>query len=198
MITYYENVMDVLRESVSSIPVEEYERLIGECVDALQNGGKIIASGLGKNVPICEKFVGTMNSMGLDARFLHTNTAVHGDLGMVMKNDIVLLLSKGGNTIETVTLANYLKERKTNSWLLTFSKNSKSAEIVDNKMELFLENEGDEWDIMPNNSTSVYLILLQGMAVEIGKRMGVQLEDFKVNHPGGGIGAKLRGENLWN
>lgn len=198
MITYYENVMDVLRESVASIPVEEYERLIGECVDALQNGGKIIASGLGKNVPICEKFVGTMNSMGLDARFLHTNTAVHGDLGMVMKNDIVLLLSKGGNTIETVTLANYLKERKTNSWLLTFSKNSKSAEIVDNKMELFLENEGDEWDIMPNNSTSVYLILLQGMAVEIGKRMGVQLEDFKVNHPGGGIGAKLRGENLWN
>ena len=127
MITYYENVMDVLGESVASIPVEEYERLIGECVDALKNGGKIIASGLGKNVPICEKFVGTMNSMGLDARFLHTNTAVHGDLGMVMKKDIVLLLSKGGNTVETVTLANYLKERGTNTWLLTFSKNSKSA-----------------------------------------------------------------------
>ena len=198
MITYYENVMDVLGESVASLPVEEYERLIGECVDALKNGGKIIASGLGKNVPICEKFVGTMNSMGLDARFLHTNTAVHGDLGMVMKKDIVLLLSKGGNTVETVTLANYLKERGTNTWLLTFSKNSKSSEVVDNKLELFLENEGDEWDIMPNNSTSVYLIILQGMAVEIGKRMGVQLEDFKVNHPGGGIGAKLRGENLWN
>ena len=181
MITYYENVMDVLGESVASIPVEEYERLIGECVDALKNGGKIIASGLGKNVPICEKFVGTMNSMGLDARFLHTNTAVHGDLGMVMKNDIVLLLSKGGNTIETVTLANYLKERGTNTWLLTFSKNSKSAEVVDNKMELFLENEGDEWDIMPNNSTSVYLILLQGMAVEIGKRMGVQVEGLEQN-----------------
>ena len=198
MISYYEKVMDVLEESVASIPVEEYERLISECVHVLQGGGKIIASGLGKNVPICEKFVGTMNSMGIDARFLHTNTAVHGDLGMVAPNDLVLLLSKGGNTIETVTLANYLKERGTDTWLLTFSKKSKSAEIVENRLELFLENEGDEWDIMPNNSTSVYLIILQGMAVEIGKRMGVQLEDFKINHPGGGIGAKLRGENLWN
>lgn len=198
MISYYEKVMDVLEESVASIPVEEYERLINECVHVLQGGGKIIASGLGKNVPICEKFVGTMNSMGIDARFLHTNTAVHGDLGMVAPNDLVLLLSKGGNTIETVTLANHLKERGTDTWLLTFSKKSKSAEIVENRLELFLENEGDEWDIMPNNSTSVYLIILQGMAVEIGKRMGVQLEDFKINHPGGGIGAKLRGENLWN
>lgn len=49
-------------------------------------------------MPICEKFVGTLNSLGIDARFLHTNTAVHGDLGMVGKNDIVYLLSKGGNT----------------------------------------------------------------------------------------------------
>lgn len=197
MIAYFENVLEVLKESVESIPENEYSRLLNECVEVIRNGGKIVASGLGKNVPICEKFVGTMNSMGLDARFLHTNTAVHGDLGMVGKNDLVLLLSKGGNTVETVMLAQYLKERGTNTWLLTFTDNCKSAEVVENRLIMKLKNEGDEWDIMPNNSTSVYLIILQGMAVEIGKRLGVSLDDFRVNHPGGGIGARLRGENLW-
>ena len=58
-------------------------------------------------------------------------------------------------------------------------------------------NEGDAWDIVPNNSTTVYLILLQGIALEIGKRMGITLDDFKENHPGGGIGAKLRGNETW-
>ena len=198
MIQYYKDVMDVLKESIESIDEQEYERLVSECVTVIKNGGKLVASGLGKNVPICEKFVGTMNSMGIDARFLHTNTAVHGDLGMVDKSDMVLLLSKGGNTIETVMLAKYLKERGSRTWLLTFAEKCKSAEMVDNRLIMRLVNEGDEWDIMPNNSTSVYLIILQGLAVEIGKRLGVTLDDFKVNHPGGGIGAKLRGEDLWN
>ena len=197
MIRYYENVLNVLHKSIESIDVLLYEELINKCVYVLNNGGKVIASGLGKNVPICEKFVGTMNSMGLDARFLHTNTAVHGDLGIVKKTDLVLLLSKGGNTVETVTLAQYLKERGTEVWLLTFTNQSKSLEIVDKKLIMMLDNEGDAWDIIPNNSTSVYLIILQGIAVEIGRRMGVTIEDFRANHPGGGIGAKLRGEDLW-
>ena len=68
---------------------------------------------------------------------------------------------------------------------------------IPNHIVLDLEHEGDLWNIMPNNSTSVYLIILQGMAIEIGKRLGITLDNFRVNHPGGGIGAKLRGENLW-
>ena len=197
MIPYYETVMDVIRDSLESIPVGLYEQIIRECMEALNNGGKIIASGLGKNVPICEKFVGTLNSLGIDARFLHTNTAVHGDLGMVGKKDVVFLLSKGGNTLETVALAEQLNIRGTNTWLLSFSEKSKGAEVVPKKFIMRLENEGDMWDIVPNNSTTVYLILLQGIALEIGQRMWLTLEDLKANHPGGGIGAKLRGENLW-
>ena len=163
----------------------------------LKNQGKIIASGLGKNVPICEKFVGTLNSLGIDARFLHTNTAIHGDLGMVRKNDVVFLLSKGGNTHETVELAQYLKERGTSTWLITFAEKCKTAEIVEKRLVMHLTNEGDEWNIVPNNSTTVYLILLQGISIEIAKRMGITLNEFKINHPGGGIGAKLSGKNLW-
>ncbi|MGN0385620.1 MAG: SIS domain-containing protein [Lachnospiraceae bacterium] len=197
MISYYEEVMNVIKDSIESISVNDYEKLVSECVDALKNGGKIIASGLGKNVPICEKFVGTMNSLGMDARFLHTNTAVHGDLGMVGKKDLVLLLSKGGNTHETVTLAEYLKQRGTSTWLMTFTEKCKSADVVDKRFTMRLLNEGDEWDIVPNNSTTVYLIVLQGIAIEIGKRMGITLDDFRINHPGGGIGAKLSGKDLW-
>ncbi len=197
MTGYYGEVIKVIEDSVESMDAATYEQIINESVEVLKNDGKIIASGLGKNVPICEKFVGTLNSLGIDARFLHTNTAVHGDLGMVGKNDIVYLLSKGGNTHETVTLARYLKDRGTKTWLMTFTEKCKSAEIVDRRLTMHLINEGDEWNIVPNNSTTVYLIVLQGIAIEIGKRMGVTLDDFKVNHPGGGIGAKLSGKDLW-
>jgi len=197
MIEYFSEVLDVVRDSVESIDEEVYNRLVDECEQTIKGGHKLIASGLGKNVPICEKFVGTLNSLGIDARFLHTNTAVHGDLGMVGKDDLVILLSKGGNTVETVSLAEYLKERGTNTWLFAFNEKGKSAEIVSKRLILHLENEGDEWDIVPNNSTTVNLIVLQGIAIELGKRMGVTLDDFKVNHPGGGIGARLRGEQIW-
>ena len=197
MTGYYGEVLKVIKESIESMDMDAYGKIIDESVEVLKKGGKIIASGLGKNVPICEKFVGTLNSLGIDARFLHTNTAVHGDLGMVGRNDIVYLLSKGGNTVETVALARYLKERGTDTWLLTFTQKCKSSEIVDKRLIMHLINEGDEWDIVPNNSTTVYLIILQGIAIEIGKRMGVTLDDFKVNHPGGGIGARLSGKDLW-
>lgn len=192
MIAYYKDVMHTIEDSLESIDENLYEQIIEECVDTLKNGGKIIASGLGKNVPICEKFVGTLNSLGIDARFLHTNTAVHGDLGMVGKKDIVFLLTKGGNTRETIDLGIHLIKRGTNTWLISFYEDGKASKVVDKKFVMHLINEGDEWDIVPNNSTTVYLIVLQGIAIEIGKRMGVTLNDFKVNHPGGGIGDRLR------
>lgn len=197
MIYYYKDVMETLRDSLESINENDYEKLIQQCENTLRNGGKIIASGLGKNVPVCEKFVGTLNSFGLDARFLHTNTAIHGDLGIVQKNDLVILLSKGGSTLETVELAKFLIERNTNTWLFTFSSEGKCTETVKQQLVMRLLSEGDEWNIVPNNSTTLYLIVLQGIAIELGKRIGITLDDFKINHPGGGIGARLRGVELW-
>ena len=199
MIEYYKELMKTIEDSMESIDEDIYYSLVDQCVNCIKNGGKIVASGLGKNVPICEKFVGTLNSLGIDARFLHTNTAVHGDLGMVTDKDIVIVLSKSGNTIETVDLITHLLNRGTNTWLFSFGKTGKSAKMLsdDKILMLELDNEGDEWDIVPNNSTTVNLIVLQGIAIEVGKRMGITLDDFKQNHPGGGIGAKLRGEQLW-
>ncbi len=191
MIAYYEDVVKTIEDSLKSIDENLYEQIISECVETIKNGGKIIASGLGKNVPICEKFVGTLNSLSIDARFLHTNTAIHGDLGIVGKKDIVFLLSKGGNTMETVELGQHLSDRGTNTWLLSFYGDGKASKVVKKQFIMHLINEGDEWDIVPNNSTTIYLIVLQGIALEIGKRLGVTLDDFKMNHPGGGIGERL-------
>ena len=197
MINYYKTVLEVIEDSLESIPTDIYEKLVSECVKTIKDGGKVIASGLGKNVPICEKFVGTLNSFGIDARFLHTNTAVHGDLGMVSKKDLVILLSKGGNTVETVTLAEHLKNRGTDTWLMSFNDRGKAFEVVEKSLIMNLRDEGDMWNIVPNNSTTVYLVVLQGIAVEMAKRLGITKDDFKVNHPGGGIGAKLSGKDLW-
>lgn len=191
---YYEDTMDVIGDAINSIDEKEYDALIKDCIAVLRNGGKIIASGLGKNVPICEKFVGTMNSMGLSASFLHTNTAMHGDLGVIRPKDLVIILSKSGNTRESVELAEHLIERRTNMCLITYSVQCKLSQICDSRLIMNLKNEGDKWDIVPNNSTSVYLVLLQGIALEIADKMGITLDDFRINHPGGGIGEKLRKE----
>ena len=149
-------------------------------------------SGLGKNVPICEKFVGTMNSLGMDAAFLHTNSAVHGDMGIVKPGDILIILTKSGETSESVYLAKLLEKRGAHMWLLSFEKNSTLAKMIEDKIILGLEHEGDMWNIMPNNSTTLNLIVLQTLAIEIARERNTGLEVFKSNHPGGHIGELLR------
>ena len=164
---------------------------MSHCYKAIEKGGKIIASGLGKNVPICEKFVGTMSSYGLPASFLHTNTAVHGDLGIVKDEDVVILLSKSGNTAETLVLCHHLQKRKCDTWSLSCNEKAKSYDLTHESLYINLEHEGDQWDIVPNNSTTVFLIVLQGLAIELANRFNISRESFALNHPGGNIGERL-------
>lgn len=189
---YFKHTLEIIAEACNSIDEKTYEILLNDCEAVLQNKGKIIASGLGKNVPICEKFEGTMNSFGMDARFLHTNTAMHGDLGIVKDEDLVILLSKSGNTAETLTLAQQLEKRKCKVWAITFGQNAKVCEVVDNSLIIYLRHEGDEWNVVPNNSTTVYLIILQAIAVKLAQRFHISREQFGKNHPGGAIGESLR------
>ena len=195
---YFEKTSRLIDDALKSISDESMTALIDDCERTLRNGHKIIASGLGKNVPICEKFEGTMLSLGLDAQFLHTNSAVHGDMGMVKDGDLVIILTKSGSTQESVYLANLLKERSKQGdgifiWLLTFSENGALSSIIENKLVVHLEHEGDLWNIVPNNSTTLNLIVLQTVAIELSKRFDLKLEkDFKPNHPGGAIGASLK------
>lgn len=194
MKNYFKDVMETITRSVDSMDTAVFEQLLTECECTLRSGHKVVVSGLGKNVPVGEKFVGTMNSLGLDACFMNTNTAVHGDLGMVKPNDLVIILTKSGETIESVYLASLLKQRNTDLWLLSFSRESTLTHEISKCLILDLEHEGDAWNIVPNNSSTVNLIVLQGLALNLAERMGVSLEQFKLNHPGGAIGEKLRKE----
>lgn len=194
MKNYFKDVMETITRSVDSMDAAVFEQLLTECECTLRSGHKVVVSGLGKNVPVGEKFVGTMNSLGLDACFMNTNTAVHGDLGMVKPNDLVIILTKSGETIESVYLASLLKQRNADLWLLSFSRESTLTHEISKCLILDLEHEGDAWNIVPNNSSTVNLIVLQGLALNLAERMGVSLEQFKLNHPGGAIGEKLRKE----
>lgn len=189
---YLKETMGILSESVLSVDDEKFEKLVTECMETLDNHGKIIISGLGKNVPICEKFVGTMLSLGLEANFMHTNTAVHGDIGMVKDDDLVIALSKSGETAETIYLVDKLLQRESKVWLFTFNENPSLKDKVHDVLSAQLEHEGDKWNLVPSNSTTVNLIILQSIALEIAKRRNVDLTEFKRNHPGGHIGEILQ------
>lgn len=165
--------------------------MVKTAVETIDSGKKIIVSGLGKNVPICEKFVGSMVSMGFDACFLHTNSAVHGDMGLVKDGDMVIMLTKSGETSESIYLTRLLKERHIHMWLITFCNESTLTKEISNHIVLNLSHEGDLWNIMPNNSTTLNLILLQGLAMMIAKEKQLRLDEFKRNHPGGHIGEIL-------
>ncbi len=195
MTTYFERQLKEFEHSIHSMDMQLFERWVSEGVEVLKNGHKIIVSGLGKNVPVCEKFVGSMQSLGLEAYFLNTNSAVHGDMGVVKDGDMVIILTKSGETAESIYLERLLQERKVNMWLLTFSKESTLTKEIPNSVVLDLIHEGDMWNIMPNNSTTINLIVLQGLAMKIASTLGLTLDDFKRNHPGGAIGMQLNYRN---
>lgn len=188
----FEETIDILGEALNSIDLNALEELIRDCIETLESGHKIICTGLGKNVPVCDKFVGTMNSLGLDACFMNTNSAVHGDLGMVKDGDLVIILTKSGETAESIYLHQLLCARSCQQWLLTFEKNSTLGCKMPNRIIVSLRGEGDLWNIVPNNSTTINLIVLQTIALQIAEKMQISLSDFKRNHPGGHIGEVLQ------
>lgn len=194
MIDCFENTLRIINNAVRSIRESEFEALLKECLETLETGGKIVTSGLGKNVPVCEKFVGTMNSVGLPAAFMHTNSAVHGDLGLVRPGDLVIILTKSGETIESVQLTRLLKKRDCKLWLLSFNRDSTLYREIEKQLIIELEHEGDEWNTLPNNSTLMNLLVLQELAMMIIKEKNVSIDELRQNHPGGAIGVQLGGD----
>ncbi len=194
---HFEKTAEIISKAINSIREEEFSRLETACLATLQQGGKIIVSGLGKNVPICDKFVGTLTSMGIPSAFMHTNSAVHGDLGLVQDGDLVIVLTKSGETLESVYLVDLLHKRTCEIWLLSFRRESSLYEKVQNRLIVELEHEGDLWDTLPNHSTTLNLIVLQELAMNLIEKMEIPLDVLRKNHPGGAIGSQLEGKP-WN
>ena len=105
---------------------------------------------------------------------------------------MVIVLTKSGETIESIHLVEHLLKRNIKIWLLTFRKESTLTNKLENSIIIDLEHEGDDWDIVPNNSSILNLIVLQELAINIARERDVKLTDFKFNHPGGHIGNILK------
>jgi D-arabinose 5-phosphate isomerase GutQ len=192
----FEETLRILSGAIRSLDPRETSALERAAVATLERGNKLVFSGLGKNVPICEKVVGTLNSVGLASAFVHTNSAVHGDLGVVRAGDLVIILSKSGETSESVHLSRLLSRRDCQQWLLTFSRDSILRREIQNAVVIDLEHEGDGWNILPNNSTVLNLIVLQGLAMALVEHFGVPVDVLHANHPGGAIGTQLDAAEL--
>lgn len=193
MNAYFDSLLRIISSAIEDLDEIAFNRLVKDSVSTFRQGNKIVVSGLGKNVSICDKFVGSMVSLGLNACFLHTNSAIHGDMGVVKDGDLVIILTKSGETSESIYLTRLLKQRKINLWLMSFETESTLAREIENKLIIHMEHEGDMWNIMPNNSTTLNLMILQALVMQVAEKLDLKIENFKRNHPGGHIGEVLKG-----
>lgn len=153
--------------------------------------GKLIITGIGKSAHIAEKIVATLNSTGTPSYFLHAAEAVHGDLGLLRPEDIVLCISKSGNSPEIKVLLPLLKRDGNQLIGMTANPHSFLAQQADFVINAYVENEAEPNNLAPTNSTTVQLALGDAIAVCLMKIRQFTADDFAKFHPGGALGKKL-------
>lgn len=153
--------------------------------------GRVIISGIGKSAIISQKIVATLNSTGTPSIFLHAADAIHGDLGIIQPDDIVICISKSGDTPEIKLLVSLIKNLGNKIIAIVSNINSFLALQADYKIYAFVENEACPNNIVPTTSTTVQLVLGDAIAVCLLELKGFSLNDFAKFHPGGAIGKKL-------
>ncbi|MDN4166402.1 KpsF/GutQ family sugar-phosphate isomerase [Cytophagales bacterium LB-30] len=163
-----------------------------QCVEAiLACKGRVVITGIGKSAIIANKIVATLNSTGTPALFMHAADAIHGDLGMVQKDDIVICISKSGNTPEIKVLVPLLK--RTGSQLVALVSNTDSylAQQADFILNATIGAEACPNNLAPTTSTTAHLALGDALAVSLLECRGFSSEDFARYHPGGSLGKQL-------
>ena len=153
--------------------------------------GRLVVTGIGKSALIAQKIVATLNSTGTPSMFLHAAEAVHGDLGMVQPEDIVICISKSGNSPEIKVLAPLLKRFGNTLIGMTADKNSFLGKESHYILHAYVESEACLNNLAPTNSTTAQLVLGDALAVCLMEMRNFKSEDFAVYHPGGALGKKL-------
>ena len=162
------------------------------CVEAiLASKGRMVITGVGKSAIIAQKMVATMNSTGTPALFMHAADAIHGDLGMIQKDDFVLCISKSGNTPEIKVLVPLVKRLGSKLIALVSNTHSFLAEHSDFVLNATIEAEACPNNLAPTTSTTVHLALGDALAVCLLEARGFGPEDFGKYHPGGALGKQL-------
>ncbi len=172
---------------------EKLGRAFEEAVDLiLKAKGRVVVTGMGKSGLVGRKISATLSSMGTPSFFLHPAEALHGDLGMVIKDDILLALSNSGNTEEVNDIAYILKRRGIKVIAFTGNPRSKLATIADVVVDVGVPREACPYDLAPTASTTATLAVGDALAVALAETRGFGPEDFRKNHPGGSLGERLK------
>lgn len=167
---------------------EEFER----CVLAVSEcKGRLVVTGIGKSALIASKIVATLNSTGTPSIFMHAADAIHGDLGMIQANDIVMCLSKSGHTPEIKVLVPLIKRTGCKLIALVGNVNSYLAEQADFVLDVTIEEEACPLNLAPTTSTTVAMAMGDALAICLLELRDFTKEDFARYHPGGALGKKL-------
>lgn len=153
--------------------------------------GRVILTGMGKSGLICKKIAATFTSTGTQAVFMHPSDAMHGDLGLIAKNDIVIAVSHSGETREVIQLIPHLKMMKVKMIAITSKEDSNLAKESDVLLSYQIDREGCPLNLAPMASTTTMLALGDAIASALMKAKNVREEDFYVNHPQGRLGQIL-------
>jgi arabinose-5-phosphate isomerase len=153
--------------------------------------GRVIITGIGKSAIIASKIVATLNSTGTPAVFMHAADAIHGDLGLILKDDIVICISKSGNTPEIKVLVPLIKKAQNKMIAITGNMDSFLAQQADYILNTFVEKEACPNNLAPTTSTTAQLVMGDALAVCLLKLKSFTSKDFAKYHPGGALGKKL-------
>lgn len=156
-----------------------------------ESKGRLVITGIGKSALIAAKIVATLNSTGTPSLFLHAAEAIHGDLGMIQPDDVVICISKSGNSPEIKALAPLLKRDGNILIGITANKNSFLGKQSDYVLNAYVEKEADPINLAPTNSTTAQLVLGDALAVCLMELRGFTSDDFAKYHPGGALGKRL-------
>ncbi len=188
-----------LAKNAISIEISELEKLKDrlnenflKSLEIIQSAkGKLIVVGIGKSAHVGNKIVATLNSTGTPSQFLHASEALHGDLGVIQKTDVVLCISNSGNSPEIVNLLPFLKDYSSALIGMTGNLNSKLADFSTVVLDSSVEIEACPIKLAPTSSTTVQMALGDALAICLMEMNGFKEKDFAKFHPGGSLGKNL-------
>jgi len=167
---------------------DDFEACVKEIYSAK---GRVVITGVGKSAIIANKIVATLNSTGTPSIFMHAADAIHGDLGMIQKEDIVICISKSGNTPEIKVLVPLLKRRGSKLVALVSNTNSYLAQQADFVLNATIAEEACPHNLAPTTSTTAHLAMGDALAVSLLEIRDFTSRDFAEYHPGGALGKQL-------
>ena len=183
----------IIDESLAISKLADFvDESFAEAVELIYNSkGRVIITGIGKSAIIANKIVATLNSTGTPSVFMHAADAIHGDLGLVLKEDVVICISKSGNTPEIKVLIPLLKKAKNILIAITGNMKSMLAEQADFIFNSYVQQEACPNNLAPTTSTTAQLVIGDALAVCLLEIRGFSSDDFAKYHPGGALGKKL-------